>query len=112
MKLYTSNPFVSNAPFLYPLQTSENPKERVNWEQLGLKISAVSSQHPVNKKRLDDKAIVAFYESFLVSKTNMNLLIYSKKKYLGSIFVIFEIHEGYMRKIYDTIYGLYLQKKQ
>ena len=36
------NPFVSNAPFLYPLKTSENrflmfsgSKERVYWEQLG-----------------------------------------------------------------------------
>ena len=36
------NPFVSNAPFLYPLKTSENrflmfsgSKERVHWEQLG-----------------------------------------------------------------------------
>ena len=68
MKLYTSNPFVSNAPFLYPLQTSENPKERVNWEQLGLKISAVSSQHPVDKKRLHDTATVASTSPFSFQK--------------------------------------------
>ena len=34
------NPFISNAPFLYPLKTSENLKtsgvrERVHWEQIG-----------------------------------------------------------------------------
>ena len=38
-------------------------------------ISAVSSQNPVDEKGLDDKAIVAFCESFLVSKTNINLII-------------------------------------
>ena len=39
------NPFVPNAPFLYPLKTSENRKlflfsggtERVHWKQMGLK---------------------------------------------------------------------------
>ena len=32
------NPFVPNAPFRYPLKTSENCKgrERVHWEQMGL----------------------------------------------------------------------------
>ena len=29
------NPFVPNAPFLYPLKTSENRRERVHWEQMG-----------------------------------------------------------------------------
>ena len=31
------NPFVPNAPFLYPLKTSENleGRERVHWEQMG-----------------------------------------------------------------------------
>ena len=39
-------------------------------------ISAVSSQNPADVRGLDDnKAIVAFCESFLVSKTNMNLII-------------------------------------
>ena len=41
------NPFVPNAPFLYPLKTSENlnvfpmfseSRERVHWEQMGYKI--------------------------------------------------------------------------
>ena len=35
----------------------------------------MSSQNPVNEKGLDDKAIVAFCESFLIWKTNMNLII-------------------------------------
>ena len=39
-------------------------------------ISTVSSQHPVDEKGLDGKAILAFCESFLVSKTNVNLIIY------------------------------------
>ena len=44
--LYYTNPFVPNAPFLYPLKTSENQKtvrfsdvsggrERVDWERMG-----------------------------------------------------------------------------
>ena len=35
----------------------------------------MSSQKLVDEKELDDKAMVAFCESFLVSKTNMNLII-------------------------------------
>ena len=38
-------------------------------------ISAVSLQNPVDEKGFDDKAIVTFCKSFLVSKTNMNLII-------------------------------------
>ena len=34
-------------------------------------------QHPVDEKGLDDKAIVAFCESFPVSKTNINLIVYN-----------------------------------
>ena len=42
--LLTLNPFIPNAPFLYPLKTSEKPydflifsgaRERVHWEQMG-----------------------------------------------------------------------------
>ena len=40
-------------------------------------ISTVSWQHLVDEKGLDGKAIVAFYESFLVSKTNINFIIYN-----------------------------------
>ena len=40
-------------------------------------IATVSSQHPVDKKWLDGKAIMAFCQSFLVSKTNRNLIIYN-----------------------------------
>ena len=35
----------------------------------------MSSQNSVDEKELDDKAIVAFSESFLDSKTNVNLII-------------------------------------
>ena len=35
----------------------------------------MSLQHPVDKKRLDDKATVAFCESFLVLKTNKNRFV-------------------------------------
>ena len=38
-------------------------------------ISAVSLQNPVDEKGFDGKAIVTFCKSFLVSKTNMNLII-------------------------------------
>ena len=35
-------------------------------------------QHPVDEKGLDDKAIVAFCEPFfLVSKTDINFIIYN-----------------------------------
>ena len=37
----------------------------------------MSLQHPVVEKGFGDKAIVAFCESFLVSKTNINLIIYN-----------------------------------
>ena len=39
-------------------------------------ISAVSSQYLVDEKGLDDKAIAVCCKSFLVSKTNINLIIY------------------------------------
>ena len=33
---FVVNPFVPNAPFLYPLKTSENRKgERMHWERMG-----------------------------------------------------------------------------
>ena len=40
----------------------------------------MSSQHPVDKKKLNGKAIMVFFESLLVSKTNMNLNFYNEKK--------------------------------
>ena len=49
----------------------------------------MSSQHPVNEKGLDDKAAVAFCESFLVLKYNKNLIIYNYKKYFCSVSVYF-----------------------
>ena len=36
----------------------------------------MSSQHPAEEKELDEKAIVAFCEYFLVLETNMNLACY------------------------------------
>ena len=38
---------------------------------------------------INDKAILVFCESFLFSKTNINLIIYNQKKYLCNVFIIF-----------------------
>ena len=35
---YVTNPFVPNAPFLYPLKTSENRRERMYRERMGQSI--------------------------------------------------------------------------
>ena len=66
----------------------------------------MSSQNLVDKKGLDDKAMVAFCESFLVSKTNMNLIIQNQKYIYGVYLYVFVIYEGYMRKNiwYDMIW--------
>ena len=49
----------------------------------------MSSKYPVDEKSLDDNAVEAFCETFLVSETNMSLIIYNWKKYLCSVFVCF-----------------------
>ena len=64
-------------------------------------ISTVSLQHPVDEKGLDDRAVVAFCDSFLISKINMNLIIYLSKNIYAVYLHVFVIYEGYMRKIYD-----------
>ena len=43
--------------------------------KLKLKLLSFSNENPVDEKGLDYKAIVAFCKSFLVLKTNMNLII-------------------------------------
>ena len=76
----------------------------------------MSSQRPVDEKGLNGKAIVAFCESFLVSRTNTNLIIYIYLHlhlgeicvqcicyiYFLNIYAVYYvvIYEGYMGKIY------------
>ena len=49
--------------------------------------------------------IVAFCEYFLVWKTNINLIVYNKKKYLCSVLRC--NISGYVRKIYDMMIWWY-----
>ena len=49
----------------------------------------MSLHHSVEQKSLDDRTIVAFCESFLVWKPDINLIIYNSKKYLYSVFIIY-----------------------
>ena len=53
LEIETINPFVPNAPFLYPLKTSENRKvflcfhggrERVHWVRMGY-VNSIKSHH-------------------------------------------------------------------
>ena len=66
-------------------------------------MSTVSLQHSVEENGLDDKATLAFCESFLVSKTNRNLLFTIRKNIYAVYLYVFVIYESYMRKIYDMI---------
>ena len=63
----------------------------------------MSSQHPVDEKGVDGNTIVAFCESILAWKTNMNLTNYNRKIYAAYLYV-FVIYERSMRKKCDMIW--------